>query len=335
MTAIETAVETVHLLELPHAQARALLATGATVTLCVNPVEYHGPHLSLQNDRLVSLGIARRLAARLATGGAPPVFVLAGDIEAGVEPASGPGSRHVPYRDVRRAVLESCRALAELGARRVVLMTFHGAPMHSHALESGVEWLVSHGIPAFAPLVLALEAMISGEVREFAPALAGIEDPAERATMLAGLADDFHAGFFETSVALELTPESVSPIHLRLPPCPSLERPRALVTLSRLMAMAGHKQLAGELRVAAAGLAWAALRPFPGYTCRPHRASAAAGAVFVREMLDRIEAVARGVFFGGAAPPPAPFRWMPALTLGGRMARPPVPLEAIQSFAIE
>ena len=36
-----------------------LLATGAPVFLCVNPVEYHGPHLSLHNDRLISEGVAR------------------------------------------------------------------------------------------------------------------------------------------------------------------------------------------------------------------------------------------------------------------------------------
>ena len=32
------------LLDLPHAKAQALLASGAPVYLLVNPVEYHGPH---------------------------------------------------------------------------------------------------------------------------------------------------------------------------------------------------------------------------------------------------------------------------------------------------
>ena len=43
-------------LSMPHAEAREALATGAPVFLCVNPVEYHGPHLSLRQDnRLIWL----------------------------------------------------------------------------------------------------------------------------------------------------------------------------------------------------------------------------------------------------------------------------------------
>ena len=44
------------LFDLPHGRARALLDRGVPVFLTVNPVEYHGPHLSLHNDRLISLG---------------------------------------------------------------------------------------------------------------------------------------------------------------------------------------------------------------------------------------------------------------------------------------
>jgi creatinine amidohydrolase len=130
-------IETITLGSLPHRQARALVASGVPVTLCVNPVEYHGPHLSLHNDRVVSLGLARRLSERFEGTELGGPFVLAGDLEAGVDPACGPGSRHVPYRDARRLVVESCRALAELGAKRVVIMTFHGSPMHNNAVDAG------------------------------------------------------------------------------------------------------------------------------------------------------------------------------------------------------
>ncbi len=54
------------LLDLPHRRATTLLSSGAPVYLLVNPVEYHGPHLSLHNDRLVSMGLVRGLHARLA-----------------------------------------------------------------------------------------------------------------------------------------------------------------------------------------------------------------------------------------------------------------------------
>src|SRR3989442_1056381 len=105
-----------NLLCLPHSAARAALETGAPVFLCVNPVEYHGPHLSLRNDALVSIGLARALHARLAKHHPAWPFLAAEDLEVGVDPAPGPGSRHVPLGRVRALVREACRALAELGA---------------------------------------------------------------------------------------------------------------------------------------------------------------------------------------------------------------------------
>ncbi len=322
-------IETLSLLAMPHRRARALVASGAPVTLCVNPVEYHGPHLSLHNDRVVSHGFARRLARHLDRAGLGGPYLLAGDLEAGVDPVTGPGTRHVSYADVRRAVIEACRSAAELGARRVVLMTFHGSPMHNHAVQAGVDWLTRHGVRAIAPLVLALDAMIQGDVTGFEAAFTGIADAAERDEMFRTLPDDFHAGFFETSVALAVAAEHVSPDHTALPPCSPTRPPRALLALSRLMGAAGNRRLAGELRVMAAGLGWMALRPFPGYTGRPHRASAAAGNVFVDAMLARVEALARHVFLEDGAPPRPPFAWMKALTLGGLVATPRVPLDAV------
>lgn len=321
--------ETVSLFSLPHRQARALAASGAPVTLCVNPVEYHGPHLSLHNDRVISLGLARRLGERLEAAGLSGPFVLAGDLEVGVDPVSGAGSQHVPYAVVRRLVLEACRAIAELGATRVVMMTFHGSPMHDHALDAGVRWLEAHGVRVIAPLVLLLDAMVLDEVSGFDAAFAGITDGTEREVMKRTLAADMHAGFFETSVALAVAPEQVASDHTSVPPCPPTHPPRALLTLSRLFAAAGRRKLAGELRVMAEGLAWMSLRPFPGYTSRPHLASAAAGEVFVEAMLDRVEDLARRVFVNGEPSPRPPFAWMRALTLGGRIPNPRVPLDAV------
>ncbi|MFN7132430.1 MAG: hypothetical protein ACK4N5_10120, partial [Myxococcales bacterium] len=64
----------IQLLDLPQSEARRLIAAHAgesgraPVYLTVNPVEYHGPHLSLHNDRLVSEGLVRALHARLFPG---------------------------------------------------------------------------------------------------------------------------------------------------------------------------------------------------------------------------------------------------------------------------
>src|SRR5512138_1227236 len=130
------------LLDQPNAAARQLLATGVPVFVPVNPVEYHGPHLSLHNDHLVCAGYLRDLHDRLWPD-AP--FVVVRDLEVGVDPVPGPGSRPVAFATVRRMVEDACAAVADLGARAVVLGTFHGSPMHNHALERGVRLLERRG----------------------------------------------------------------------------------------------------------------------------------------------------------------------------------------------
>ncbi len=313
------------LFELPHCEARRLLQTGAPVYLTVNPVEYHGPHLSLHNDRLVSAGLLCDLHARLSVRHPDWPLLLASDLEVGVEPCCGPGTRHSRYALTRELVLESCRALAELGAQRVVLMTFHGAPLHNLALDAGVRLLRARGVLAVAPFNLVLSTLTRLDRLDrtrFAAAFAHIVDDTERATLLAEMALDFHAGFFETSVALHYAPQSVSPVHTALPPCSPLPMglPSRLLRLAaRVMRSLNREELAGELAFAASGLGWYALRPFPGYTGHPHHATAAAGAHFVRFMLDEMAPAVEAVLAGRASSPAPIMRWLVSLSLGGRI----------------
>ncbi len=316
-------METVSLFELPHRRARALLATGVTVHLTVDPVEYHGPHLSLHNDRLLAVGMARRLHAELARESGAPL-VLASDLEVGVEPCAGVGTRRFRYAEVRRAVLESVRALAELGAKRVVLGTFHGDPLHGLALDAGVRFLEAAGVRAIAPFALFLRALIDLEdPSEYADAFAPIGDPAARARAAARLHEDFHAGFFETSVALALAPDSVDPGYVDVPPCPPIERDRALALASAAARRAGRDALARELALAATAVGWTRLSPFPGYTGEPALASAASGVAFVAHALRRGAPIVRAVLEGEAKAPPPVMPWIAHATLDGRIA--PVP----------
>ena len=318
-----------HLFDLPHASLRALLETGAPVYLPVNPVEFHGPHLSLRNDFHVSEGLTRDLHARLAARHPEWPLLQASPIELGVEPAPGPGSRHTKFRELRSAVREACRALAEVGAKRVVLVTFHGAPLHAWALEAGVELLGRLGVQAFSPLNLVLEEMLTVDGGRYAAAFAQIENPAEREEMQRDLKTDFHAGFFETSMALHHAPQTVSPTYAALPPCPAVRPDRTFAKAARAARALGWTRLAAELELAAAGLGWQALRPFPGYTGRPHRATAAAGAVFSRAIVDRYAEAAEAVFAGKARSPRPILGWLVAASLGGRVGPQPVPLGQI------
>lgn len=133
---------------------------------------------------------------------------------------------------------------------------------------------------------------------------------------------DFHAGFFETSMALHLAPHSVSPRHLELPPCPPIVPDVLAANASRVARLAGRDVLARELAFAASGLGWTKLDPFPGYTGRPHRATAAAGAVFARFVLDGYERLVEDVLVGDARSPSPIMPWVATVTAGGRLLGP-------------
>src|SRR5260370_32544971 len=213
---------------MPHAQARALLAAGASVFLPVTPVACRGPHVSLHNAGLISRGLARDIHTVLTQWEGDWPCLVASDMEVGVEPCPGPGTRATSFRQVRSLVLEACRRLVELGAQRVVLVTFHGAPLHSLALDAGVRWLTAHGVRALAPLNLLLRAMLDIRAEDYADVYATIPDGAERAAAMAEAPTDFHAGLFETSLSLHYAPDSVDPNYTRLPPSPPLVADRAL-----------------------------------------------------------------------------------------------------------
>jgi hypothetical protein len=91
----------------------------------------------------------------------------------------------------------------------------------------------------------------------------------------------------------------------------------------------GRSALARELRFAAVGAGWYALRPFPGYTSRPHRASREAGETIARYMVREFAAVTARVLRGEEEPPAPIMRWIAPVTFGGSLPTGGVPLDAV------
>jgi creatinine amidohydrolase len=306
------------LLDLPSSTLRARFAGDAVAVLTVNPVEYHGPHLSLSNDRHIAHGVAHDVARALGLAA-----VDVGDIPLGVEPCPGPGSRHTDYAAVRDAVVEACRALIELGCKKVILSTFHGSPLHNVAVDDGVRFCAAHGVRAFAPLVCVLERLMALEPRHLDDALAPV-DARFRHALREELPHDLHAGFFETSLTLHYAPETVAADLASVPPCQPLVPDKKVMLLVEGARRAGLTRRAAELRFVADALGWMAVDPFPGYTSRPHLANAASGAAFAKLIVDDATALGRRVLIDGEAMPRPPLSWLAGLTLGGRLgARAP------------
>ncbi len=315
-------MQTTNLFERPHREARALVASGAPVYLTVNPVEYHGPHLSLHNDRLVARGLCERIHAALIEDHRDWPFLLADDLELGHEACKGAGSRYVDLPTEKQIVLEAARSLADLGAQRVVLMTFHGGPLHNLALDAAVRLLESRGVRAVAPLGVVFGAFADmPDPSVYADALAPIADLAARARITARLHQDFHAGFFETSMALALAPHSVGEL-ASLPPCPVIVPDRTLSALAAAARRGGRESFARELELAALGAGWGELDPFPGYTSEPAYANVASGEAFVGHALRMMLPVVRAVLEDGERAPPPFMPWLERATLGGRLFPP-------------
>jgi len=312
-------VTTSTLLDLPNHQARARLATGAPVFLPVNPVEFHGPHLSLHNDAIISLGLCQDLHARMAASEPGLPFLVMPDLEMGVDTVNGPGSRPVPYPEVRAAVIRACRALLVMGARAVVLMTFHGAPLHNLCLEEGARFLRRRGVPALSPFSEVLRGLAAGEGARMTEAYAPVRDEADRRALLEQAKDDLHAGFLETSLTLHYRPDTVSDTLASVPPCPPITPSRSFMAAARVAELTGRQELAHELRFAAAAFGWHQLDPFPGYTGRPHLANAETGAVLAERITSSGAALIRAVIDGEAEPPRPVMGWVGPATLNGRL----------------
>jgi creatinine amidohydrolase len=305
---------------------QAQLREGTPVYLPVNPIEYHGPHLSLLNDHLISIGLAADLQQRLGRG---PLLV-APDLDVGFDPTPGPGTIVTSFPEVKARVLAACTQLADAGAQRVVLMTFHGSPLHALAIEAGVELLRSRGVKALSPLNLLLQQLLSfdaGGDDALKKAFETIPDPVARERAWRGLPTDFHGGFFETSVVMHYAPDSVRPNFRAMPPCPDYKATGIYAFAASVARAIGFTTRAQELELAGAGMAWFALRPFPGYTGQPALASPAAGAAFARAIIDRYAVAAEAVLYGDARSPRPILAWLAYLPFTA--GNPPVPPDAI------
>ena len=103
-----------------------------------------------------------RLAARLALTHPAWPQLAAPDLEVGVDPCPGPGSRHTPYPLAAALVRSPCDALAELGAPPAALTTFHGAPLHNLALQAGGQYAWYGGIEGLRSGIQPLGGLMFG-----------------------------------------------------------------------------------------------------------------------------------------------------------------------------
>ncbi len=292
----------IHYDELPEKQVAGVLSENV-LFLFINPTEYHGPHLPLANDYLISRGLADRLFVRLREQGITDKYVIAPLVNLGLDPTPGPGTIATSAAVFDYHLSQFVPKLAAHGAKRVVIMTFHGAPRHNHALQRFVTKLRAAGIAAVNPMNILLKRMFDYKPGDFSGALTHIKDTDEREKIERTLGRDYHAGFFESSLTLALAPDSVDTSYKDLPDCPAIEIPAWQKAAIRGMRSLGQTNAAREVTFAAEAMAWLNLQPFPGYTGAPRYANARSGEYFVSRILDEYMAVLEAVFVRGETGP--------------------------------
>ncbi len=308
------------LLAFEHPRAAELVRAGVPVVVGINPVEYHGPHLSVHNDELLARGLAELLLTALQERGHDWPWLWAGELGIGVDPVKGPGSIIVPYAKVRRRLEALCAELLALGVRRVVLTTFHGSPLHNLAIDRAARLLEAHGVRVFTPMNQLLRELMHVDAVRVSAAVETVAPGADRALLVPRLPFDVHAGFLETSLSLLLAPETVQR-HREVVPCPIVAAAPGPVRGARWARRLGMSNLADELDFIARGLGWYGQRPFPGYSGTPHLASAGAGQALVDQLMPRMVELAEACLLGRRANPEPVLPWIGPVTLWGRIPR--------------
>jgi creatinine amidohydrolase len=115
----------------------------------VGATEPHGPHSPLATDPIISIGIAERVARRLADDPELAVLILPTLSYAVTRYSAGfAGAIHVSEDTLRTLIVDVCASLAGQGLPHVVLVNNHFEPEHVQTLHRALDELGERGIRA-------------------------------------------------------------------------------------------------------------------------------------------------------------------------------------------
>jgi creatinine amidohydrolase len=134
---------------LPYPRIQAVLESPKTPVLLwpVGSTEPHGPHSPLATDPIISIGIAERVARRLADDPELAVLILPPLAYAVTRYTAGfAGAIHVHEETLRAMIVDVCTSLAGQGFPHVVLVNNHFEPEHVQTLHRAIDDLEADGI---------------------------------------------------------------------------------------------------------------------------------------------------------------------------------------------
>ncbi|MCX7426438.1 MAG: creatininase family protein [Planctomycetia bacterium] len=166
-------------------ELRDALGRTQTVILPLGCTEQHGYHLPLSTDTLIGYAVAVEAARRSGCLVAPPVpYTFSG--------GELTGTLNVSPQVTALYVREICRALAAMGAKRIVVFWAHGGSENTAAIREGLKVFLWQE-KAHAELTVLM---------------VGVWE-VSKLWMAHFEAHDYHAALVETSLVLHLRPELV------------------------------------------------------------------------------------------------------------------------------
>lgn len=206
-------------LRLEELTAPALDALDRARTLAVvpvSPLEQHGPHLPVGVDYLAARHFAEAIGERIVARRPRWTVLLSPTLPLGSFAFEAVGTIGVRQHVVRDALVDYGRALARAGFRHILVANGHAGPGHLVALEEASAIVSRRHHVRMASITghMAWE-LLRGR---YLPRIEATLGRALSAEEREALADDAHAGWWETSLMLLLRPELVDPGYRDLPP---------------------------------------------------------------------------------------------------------------------
>jgi creatinine amidohydrolase len=204
-----------HLAEVSFTRLRELDRERTAVIFSVSPLEEHGPHLPVGTDLFEAEFFAHELARKILES-KPGWTVLVGPpIPLGASAFDEAGTLLVRARTVRNVAREYGAALARHGFRYLLVSNAHAGPRHVVALEEAAASVSRrYGVRMLSLSGPVLWKVMRGKFTErLERALGRPFSAAEREA----LAEDTHAGAWETSLLLRAREELVDPDFRHLP----------------------------------------------------------------------------------------------------------------------
>jgi creatinine amidohydrolase len=204
--------------ELTYTQVRDCDPDRTLALVPILPLEEHGPHLPVGVDVFDAVAFAKSAAQAALRIRSDLVFLLLPPYSIGSHAFPFPGTVIARQRTVRDLAVAIGKSLAKSGIRYIVYSNGHGGPGHIVALEEAAT-IVSrrYGVRAISPSgVIVYDHLMGRTEKAFREAMADPFDEEQGADF----AQDLHAGWWETSMMLQMRPDLVNPVYRELPDAP-------------------------------------------------------------------------------------------------------------------